>query len=145
MPLREKLAQRATAYLEPGERIQSVFIAQSGPSPYWILLSYWIVVFGGRYVIIVVTDRAILVLRAGRLVTTKPKAMRLRGPRNHWLGRPTGLWGVIRLDREYWVRRRFHKDVVAADQILAAMYPPAPPPNYPPPNYQPQNYQGQGY
>ena len=35
MSLRDKLAKRARPYLEPGEQIQAVFMAQSGVSPYW--------------------------------------------------------------------------------------------------------------
>lgn len=34
MSLRDKLAQWARPYLEPGEQIQAVFMAQSGVSPY---------------------------------------------------------------------------------------------------------------
>jgi hypothetical protein len=33
--LRSKLAERARPFLEPGEQIQAIFRAQSGPSPYW--------------------------------------------------------------------------------------------------------------
>lgn len=35
MSLQDKLAQRAQPYLEPGEQIQAVFMAQSGLLPYW--------------------------------------------------------------------------------------------------------------
>jgi len=38
MSLRNKLAERARPYLAPDEQIQAVFIAQSGPSPYWAFL-----------------------------------------------------------------------------------------------------------
>jgi hypothetical protein len=123
MALREKLAERAAPYLEPGERIQSVFLAQSGPSPYWSLLTYWITIFKAGFATIVVTDRAIVVLKNGRLTGSKAKSLLARGPRNVWLGTPTGLWGQIQLDQRYWVHKRFHKDVVAADDALRAMYP----------------------
>src|ERR1700722_4856713 len=119
--LREKLAERAAPYLEPGEQIQSVFLAQSGPSPYWIFLSMWIVVIAGGYSEIVVTDRAIIVLNCGRLPPSKPKSLRSRGPRNVVLGPPSGLWAKIQLDQRYWVHRRFQKDVIAADQALQGM------------------------
>jgi hypothetical protein len=36
--LQDKLAQRAQPYLEPGEQIQAVFMAQSGVSPHWAWL-----------------------------------------------------------------------------------------------------------
>lgn len=123
MALREKLAERARPHLEPGEQIQSIFLAQGGPSPYWILLSNWIVIFGAKYRIVVVTDRAIVLLRAGRIASTKPKKVELRWQRNVWLGQLSGLWGQVTLDRRYWVHKRFHKDVAAADEALRAMYP----------------------
>src|SRR5262245_54324238 len=132
MALRDKLARRAYPYLEPGEQIQGVFPAQSGPSPYWILLSALIVVFAAGYAIVVVTDRSIVVLRAGRILPTFPNKVQSRGPRTVYLGQPSGLWGSIRLDRKYWVHKRFHKDVAAANAILQQMYPPGAPPGVPP-------------
>src|SRR5262245_20813840 len=128
MALRDKLARRAYPYLEPGEQIQGVFPAQSGPSPYWILLSALIVVFAAGYAIVVVTDRSIVVLRAGRILPTFPNKVQSRGPRTVYLGRPSGLWGSIRLDRKYWVHKRFHKDVTAAEAILQQLPPQGPPP-----------------
>ena len=35
--LREKLAERAGPYLQPGEQIQQVYMAQGGPSPYSVV------------------------------------------------------------------------------------------------------------
>jgi hypothetical protein len=60
----------------------------------------------------------------------------MRGPRNVWLGRPSGLWGSIQLDRKYWVHKRFHKDVVAADSALSAMTAQGNQQGYPQPGYQ---------
>jgi hypothetical protein len=125
--LREKLAQRAAPYLEPGEQIQAIFVAQSGPSPYWSLLSTWIVIFAAGYRTIVVTDRAYVILRNGRLSGTKPKDILSRHDREVRLGHPSGLWGSITLDRRYWVHKRFHKDVLAADDALDAMQAARPP------------------
>jgi hypothetical protein len=121
MALREKLVERAAPYLEPGEQVQAVFVGQSGPSPYWSLLTAWIVILQAGYRTFVVTDRAIVVLRNGRLSGTKAKALHLRGPRNVVLGPATGLWGQIQLDTRYWVHKRFHKDIAAADAALQAM------------------------
>ena len=140
MALRDKLARRAQPYLEPGEQVQAVFLAQSGLSPYWFLVSALAVVFAGGYAIVVVTDRSVVVLRAGRMLPTFPQKVHTRGPRAVYLGQPSGLWGAIRLDRKYWVHKRFHKDVTAANAILQQMYPPgAPPPGVspygPPPQY----------
>lgn len=121
MALRDKLAARAVPYLEPGEQIQSVFLAQTGASPYWLLVSIWIVFFSAGYRIVVVTDRAVIVLRAGRWAPGKPKGLLGRWSRSIWLGRPTGLWGHVHIDRNYWVHKRFHRDVEAADAALHAM------------------------
>jgi hypothetical protein len=118
MALRDKLAQRATPFLEPGEQIQSVFVAQSGASPYWSFLSTWIVILTAGYVTVVTTDRAIVVLRNGRLAGTRANALTARLPRQP-MGDPSGLWGQIHLDgKRYWVHRRFHKDVTAANKAI---------------------------
>lgn len=127
MALRENLAERAGQYLEQGEQIQAIFLAQSGPSPYWSLLSSLIVVFAAGYRTIVVTDRAYVILRNGRLSGTRPKAVASRQDREVRLGHPTGLWGSITLDRRYWVHKRFHKDVRAADDALDALLAARPP------------------
>src|SRR6266496_6552936 len=110
-----------------------------------MFLTVWIVIFSAGYSTIVVTDRAIVILRNGRLMGTRPKGLRMRGPRNIWLGQPSGLWGSIQLDQKYWVHKRFHKDVVAADAALSAMTAPG----HPQAGYQqgPPGYQqgGPGY
>jgi hypothetical protein len=115
MALRDKLAQRAAPFLEPGEQIRSIFLAQSGPSPYWSFLSAWIVVFTAGYATVAVTDRAIVVLRNGRLTGSQPKSPLARVPLQP-LGRPSGLWGQVHLGgTRYWVHKRFHKDVEAGN------------------------------
>lgn len=133
MALRDKLVRRSVPYLEPGEQVQAVFLAQSGPSPYWMFLTLLILLFAVRYAVVVVTDRGIVVLRAGLFSPSFPKRVVARLPRATWLGEPHGLWGKIQLDRRYYVHKRFHKDVVAANQMLTAMYPAGPPPMAPPP------------
>jgi hypothetical protein len=116
--LRDKLAQRAAPFLEPGEQIQAVFIGQSGASPYWSLLSTWIVLLTRGYVTVVPTDRAIVVLRNGRLASTTPKTLLARLPRQP-MEEPSGLWGRLRLGgARYWVHRRFHKDIRAANAVI---------------------------
>jgi hypothetical protein len=121
MALRDKLRERAAPFLEPGEQVRQVFMAQSGPSPLFALVSYWIVIIAGHYAIVVVTDRAVVVLRAGKLRPSVPKAPLQRLPRSTRLGPVSGLWGKVQLGGErYWVHKRFHKDVEAADADLAA-------------------------
>jgi hypothetical protein len=119
MALREKLTERASRFLEPGEQVHAVFPAQSGPSPYWSLLSAWITIIGAKYAMIVVTDRSVVVLRTGRLRSTFPNRVLARAQLNGMQGEPGGLWGEIYVDgTRYWVHRRFHKDVTAAYQFI---------------------------
>jgi hypothetical protein len=118
MALRDNLAQRAAPFLEPGEQVQSIFLAQSGASPYWRFLSAWIVILTAGYATVVVTDRAVVVLRNGRLAGTRAKSVLHRLPRQP-MDNPTGLWGKVNLGGTgYWVHRRFHKDVKAANAAI---------------------------
>ena len=57
MALRDKLAARVQPLLEPGEQVQAVFVTQTGPSPYWVLLTT-LIFFTVKRRIIVATDRA---------------------------------------------------------------------------------------
>lgn len=119
MALRDKLADRAAKFLAPGEQVHVVFLAQSGPSPYWSLLSAWITIIGAKYGMVAVTDRGIVVLRNGRLRNTFPNKLLLRAPYSALQGEPGGLWGEIYInDKRYWVHRRFHKDVTSAYQFI---------------------------
>jgi hypothetical protein len=118
MALRDKLAQRAVPFLEPGEQIQAIFVAQSGASPYWSFLSTWIVLLTRGYVTVVATDRAIIVLRNGWLSGTRPQSLLARLPRQP-MDDPSGLWSTLHLGgTRYWLHRRFHKDVRAANAAI---------------------------
>lgn len=122
MALRDKLAQRAQPFLQPGEQVRHVFMGQTGPSPYFALLSYLIVLFGGKYYVFVVTDQSITVLRASKWIPSKPKSDNPEAvlPRATQLGPMSGLWGQTNaLGQRVWVHKRFHKDVNAADAELA--------------------------
>ena len=120
MAIRDKLAQRATPFLEPGEQIQTIFLGQSGASPYWSFLTAWIVILTAGYATIVLTDRAIVVLRNGRLLGSVAKSPLARLPRQP-MGSPSGLWGQVHLSgTRYWVHKRFHKDVEAANAAIYA-------------------------
>lgn len=136
MALRDKLADRAQPYLEPGEEVRHVFMGQTGPSPWFAALSWWIVLFAGKYFIFVVTDRAVLVLRASKLIPSKPKDIEARLPRATQLGPVSGMWGQTNaLGQRVWVHKRFHKDLLAADNELAqsGQLPPNPAPQAPQP------------
>ncbi len=124
--LREKLAERAKPYLEPGEQVQHVFLAQSGPNPNLAALS-WLVYLFSKYRIVVVTDRSILVLAAkGMFRQSFPKSLIERLPRTTRLGPPSGaLWSKVNLpgEKTTWIHRRFYRDVEAADGLLGTVAP----------------------
>lgn len=131
MALRDKLATRTQPYLEPGEQVRHVFLGQTGPSPWFAALSWIIILVAGDYYIFSVTDRAILVMKAGKLVPSKPKSLEARLPRHTQLGPVKGLWGESHaLGKRVWVHKRFHKDLMAADAELVQMggVPPQAPP-----------------
>ena len=118
MAIRDKLRNRAAPLLQPGETIQSVFCAQT-VSSYFALISVWIIIFANAYRVVVVTDRRILLCRAGRLMPAKVKGLDQEHPRSARLGEPSGLWWPCdSLGRRLYVHRRFHKDVRAADAVL---------------------------
>jgi hypothetical protein len=123
--LREKLAERAGPYLQQGEQVRQVFLAQGGPNPYWSFLT-WLIFFAVKPRIIVVTDGSIIVLAAGRMAPSKPIAGPPLAvlPRQTPFGPVSGLWSVINLNGEkLWVHKRFHKDVAAADAAIGYQQP----------------------
>ena len=118
MALRDKLAERSYAHLEPGEQIQQVFLAQTGPNPLWSFLTYLISFWVKAYVV-VVTDRGIVFLKASIWTPSSPKSVVRRLPRNTVLGPLSGLWGKMTIEgQRYYVHKRFHKDVAAADVMV---------------------------
>jgi len=115
--LREKLAHRASPHLEPGEEIRQVFMATSGPSPYWYFLTY-VSMFWNKHLIVVVSDRSVLTLRATALrpATVKKPAQITRYDRNMLFGPCSGLWARVVIGSEtFHVHSRFHKDIARAD------------------------------
>ena len=97
----EMISTRAAPHLEPGEQIQTGLVAQTGS-----------LIFTARVWTIIVTDRAILVVRGGN-------ALRVR--RDVLLGEPTGMYHAIHLDRTYRVHKQYYDEVVAADEALREM------------------------
>jgi hypothetical protein len=124
MALRDKLRRNAEPRLEQGETVQAVFAAQTGPSPYFLFLSY-IFFFWMRYVVVAATDRRIVVFKSsvwrpstvGEPIETFSRETRLGPPGG-------GLWHKLELGgTRYWVHRRFFKDVRAADEAAPAPAP----------------------
>lgn len=128
MAIRDKLRRNAEPHLEAGEQIQSIFTAQTGPNPYLSILTY-LVFFWIRFYAIAATDRRILVFRASALRPSNIKSLDETFPRETRLGDMKGLWDKFELGgQRYWVHKRFHKDVEAADAALPASSPAEPPP-----------------
>jgi hypothetical protein len=96
------IAKRAAPHLQPGEHIQTGFIAQ-GRRPAMAVFFF----FSPQVRTIVVTDRAVLVVGRG-------KAERLA--RNVSFGQPTGTYHAIELDRTYWVHRQYFAEIRAAEE-----------------------------
>lgn len=128
MALRDKLKERVQPMLQEGESVEQIFLAQTGASP-------WLMGFAGGVLvmmfvkrrIVVVTDRRIVILRAGKLSGTYPKEVLGEVPRQTQLGPISGLWSKIMLAGEsMWVHRRFKKDIDEADAALRTP-PPAQP------------------
>ena len=96
-------------------------MGQTGPSPAFVLLTY-LVMFFSKFYVVVVTDRAILLLRSGVIVPSKPKELAERLPRAVRIGPLSGLWGKTEAlgAKPMWVHKRFHKDVAAADAQMTA-------------------------
>ena len=119
MAIREKLRERVQPLLEPGEQIQTIFLAQTGPNPNLMFVSEFFI-FWTKYDIVVVTNRRIGVFRASMFTPTKPRELVAGYPRETRLGDAKGaLWGSVQLgDKKYWVHRRFRKDVLEADRAL---------------------------
>jgi hypothetical protein len=138
MALRDKLAERSAPFLAPGERIQAVMCSQTGPSPYFGLLSY-LILFAVRRRIIVATDRSVLVLKAGSFAGTTAKEVLQRLPRTTQIGPVSGLWAKVHLGGEkMYIHKRFHQDVARADQVAANAAAAAQPPAAPVPPPAPQ-------
>ncbi|GAA4324082.1 hypothetical protein ACFQY7_16415 [Actinomadura luteofluorescens] len=97
----ELIAKRAAPQLEPGEQIQTGFIAQTG----WWIFTVLVATF-------VATDRAILIVH-------RDGVQRL--PRDFRFGEPNGLYHRIELDRTYKVHRQYHPEITAADEAFREM------------------------
>jgi hypothetical protein len=120
MAIRDQLRSNAAHLLQPGETIQAVFCAQT-TSQYYALLSTLIIILSDAYRVVVVTDKRILVCRSGRFRMTPVKHAIAELPRNTRIGPPSGLWWRCEtLGELLYIHKRFHKDVTAADAVLAA-------------------------
>ena len=115
MALRDKLRERVTPRLEPGEQLQQVFMSQTGVSPWFIpVFGAWIALIINKYRVVAVTDRNLVVFRAGKLVASKIKSTppeRLPLQPIEVAGK---LWGTATLSgTKHYIHRRFFADCAA--------------------------------
>jgi hypothetical protein len=120
LTIRDKMRESAEPYLGPDERIQAVFGAQT-ISQYWAPITLMVLLFTNAYRVVVVTDRRILVCRAGRLVSTSVKEVLRELPRATRIGPATGFWYRSEtLGERLYTHKRFYQDVVRADDMMTA-------------------------
>jgi hypothetical protein len=119
--LRDKLRDRVQPMLEPGEEIQAIFLAQSGPNPSLLFLTY-LIMFFSKYWVVAITDKRIAFFKAGPMAPSKPKALSESYPRDTAIPEPTGrLWTALELGgSRYWVHRRFWNDLRTASSTPAS-------------------------
>jgi len=117
--MRDRISEKAAPYLQPGEVIQDAFAGQAA-SPFWSLLSYWIVIIKNAYRAVVVTDRRIIVFQSSRWGYSNIKSIKRELPRATRLGPPQGtVWYKTEVLGELlYIHRRFFKDIEGADAKL---------------------------
>ncbi|HEV2311240.1 MAG TPA: hypothetical protein VGU73_12025 [Acidimicrobiia bacterium] len=119
MALRDKLKERVQPLLEPGEQVQEVWFAQSGPNPNWLFLT-WLTLFYRRYWIGATTTNGVVVFHVkSQVAPMQPVAVAQRLPRGTHVGPLAGsLWSKASFTidgKPLWVPRRFYKDIERAD------------------------------
>jgi hypothetical protein len=120
MAIRDAMRASAAQFVEPGETIEQVFGAQTASPLTAPLIGSLIALIINQYRIVVVTDRRILVLDAGKWTQATARAVVSELPRATRLGPTSGLWFKIDTPAgKIHVRRYFYKDVNAADGAIA--------------------------
>jgi len=120
------MQQAVEPHLEQNETVQAIFGAQT-KSQYFILISYWIILFAKAWRVVVATDRRIVVFQCGRGGMTKIEGITAQTKRDTLIGPPKGLWyRVESLGERLYVHKRFHKDIDTADAWVTAQAAPHP-------------------
>jgi hypothetical protein len=126
MALRDKLRKRARPYLQPGEQVEQVFLAQGRITPW--LANGPLGLLGSLVAtrrIIVVTNQTILVVEASKLTgtTSTKRGVIARLPRQTLIGPPKGMWAKVRIgDEKLYVHKRFHADIRQANERVGAAF-----------------------
>jgi hypothetical protein len=98
---RTRVEEFVTPSLQPGERVVAILgFGQTGPSPWFYLLTY-LIVFWIHVYAIVVTDQRVLFVRKS-MWTNRPKRVELAVPRAQVAVaayKPPSVWGSLTLTR----------------------------------------------
>ena len=124
--MQNKLAARVQPLLPPGSQVRHTIVCQTGPNPWFFLLTY-LVYFWIQYRIVVVTDTPSTCCGPARARSGRRRCVATL-PRQTRLGPVSGLWAKIELLGErLWVNKRFQKEIEAADAAARQVTPPAAP------------------
>lgn len=111
--IRDKIIENSQGFLKPGETVQAVAGGQT--------LNGWlggILLIFNSFRAVIVTDQRILLLDCGKMRMGKPKSVIRELPRNTKIGPTKGLWWkCTTLGEKFYIHRRFHKDIEAADSL----------------------------
>ncbi len=112
MGIREKIGQRAETFLEPGERVETAFPAQT-TSQWWLFLGAIIFLIKNEYRTIVVTDRRVIVANSGKWATTNVREPMRSFPRPINVGEPSGIlfYSTEAFGETLHIHKRFHNDL----------------------------------
>jgi hypothetical protein len=126
MEVRSAIVKNAAPYLESGEVIQAV-IPASPVNPWFILASpiglflpllyFWWKTLRVSLRTIVITDRRIMLLRAGRITTKPVRGVVSNLPRDTQIGPARGIqfYRISTLGDSLYIHRRYFGDVNIAD------------------------------
>ena len=113
--IRDRIQEKASPFLQPGEQMQAVFAAQTF-SQYWAIFGFVIMMFKNAYRAVVVTDKRIIVFNTGKFSQTNVKSVVRELPRATRIGPAHGLWyRTEALGERLYIHTRFTKDIAAAD------------------------------
>jgi hypothetical protein len=118
MALRDKLRATVQPYIQPGEQIHAVFLAQTGPSPYRVAAIGFLgtMLLRPRHFIVVSTSRAHTILTASPWRPTAATGVAGELLRATPIGPLSGVWATsMLLGEKTYIHRRFHDDVADAD------------------------------
>lgn len=101
----QALWHTAPEYIEPDDRIEEILLARRAPSAVTLIVNLWLYVLGGRWYAIVVTDRAVTVLKCGHL-STIPLGVEARHPRKPGGPLKASLGDILELSGRYLIRHR---------------------------------------